>query len=404
MQAGEVTVNICKSELPLIYMRKGKECYLDPIRQKLIFITPEETVRQMAISYLINELNVPAGMISVEQHLSHYGIKSKRRADIVIHAVDDKGDIYPLAVIECKAPDVYLDEKTYYQMVDYADLIGATYVMCNNGVEQKCFKYESDKYIPIEDFPTYEEMIAGEYTEWDIGTLPERIPFESLKTHLLNEFKSYEADEYGYEISKLTPMELAVPAFNFLECLLDTRVRMKSGDYGLFRLIEDYGVRMLSYGNASGGSFYGPYRSFLVEVDGSTEFYSIGITTYWKSTKPDEVKTCIVVAHDNEKETHHALQLVVEDNVFVSGNKVDFLHHGKIAVGNLGSGKIEELRMFVADRYPKIIRGNKFYLGTLTNDRLWNLQDAEIVELVVNLISYSMIRDEYREYVKQRKR
>ena len=179
---------------------------------------------------------------------------------------------------------------------------------------------------------------------------------------------------------------------------------MNSGDYGLFRLIEDYGVRMLSYGNASGGSFYGPYRSFLVEVDGSTEFYSIGITTYWKSTKPDEVKTCIVVAHDNEKETHHALQLVVEDNVFVSGNKVDFLHHGKIAVGNLGSGKIDELRMFVADRYPKIIRGNKFYLGTVTNDRLWNLEDAEIVKLVVNLISYSMIRDEYREYVKQLKK
>lgn len=32
--------------LPPIYKRLGKECYLDPIRKKLIYITPEETVRQ----------------------------------------------------------------------------------------------------------------------------------------------------------------------------------------------------------------------------------------------------------------------------------------------------------------------------------------------------------------------
>lgn len=31
-------------ELPPIYKRNGRDCYLDPIRQKLIYITPEETV------------------------------------------------------------------------------------------------------------------------------------------------------------------------------------------------------------------------------------------------------------------------------------------------------------------------------------------------------------------------
>lgn len=49
-------------KLPPIYIRDGKECYLDPIRQKLIFITPEETVRQIAISYLINEQKVPSSI------------------------------------------------------------------------------------------------------------------------------------------------------------------------------------------------------------------------------------------------------------------------------------------------------------------------------------------------------
>lgn len=33
-----------KEKLPEIYKRDGKKCYLDPIRKRLILITPEETV------------------------------------------------------------------------------------------------------------------------------------------------------------------------------------------------------------------------------------------------------------------------------------------------------------------------------------------------------------------------
>ena len=71
--------------LPKIYKRDGRECYLDPIRQKLIFITPEETIRQKMISWLIDTLEVPNNMIKIEEPLKHYGLNSKRRADIIIH-------------------------------------------------------------------------------------------------------------------------------------------------------------------------------------------------------------------------------------------------------------------------------------------------------------------------------
>ena len=76
-------INIAEQLLPEVYNRHGKDCYLDPIRQKLIYITPEETVRQRMISYLVNELKVPKGAILVEEHLSHYNVPSKKRADIV---------------------------------------------------------------------------------------------------------------------------------------------------------------------------------------------------------------------------------------------------------------------------------------------------------------------------------
>ena len=110
-----------------------------------------------------------------------------------------------------------------------------------------------------------------------------------------------------------------------------------------------------------------------------------------------------MVAHDDEKETHHALQLVVDDNVIAIGDKISFYHHGKIAVGRLGSGKIDELRMFVQERYPEIISEKKFFLGSLQNDRLWRLDDLEVIKLVENMISYAIVRDEYREYVKNNK-
>ena len=389
-------------KLPPIYIKNGRKCYLDPIRQKLIYITPEETARQRVLVYLTDTLHVPVQEIISEQHLSHYGIKTQKRADIVIHAMDAEGQSVPIAIIECKAPDVYLDLKAKKQLLEYCDLTGASYAMLTNGIDQYCFKYDPSKeeYVVLTGLPDYKAMLSDQYEEWDIGELPPRIPFDQLESWLREDFSLRGEDDYGDEISKLTPMSQAVPIFNFWEGLLDTRVKMPVGKYGLFELIEDYGVRMLSYGNASGGKFFGPYRSFLVKVDKNVEFFSIGVTTYYKSTNPDKVKTCIVVAHDDEKEAHHALQLVVEDNVTVVGDKVSFYHHGRIAVGRKGSGKIDELRMLVEERYPEIILGNRFYLGSLINDRLWRLDDPAVIEIIKNLISYAIVRDEYRGYVK----
>lgn len=278
-------INIAEQLLPEVYNRHGKDCYLDPIRQKLIYITPEETVRQRMISYLVNELKVPKGAILVEEHLSHYNVPSKKRADIVVHGKKDETQ-YPVLIVECKAPDVFLDEKAHQQVFDYCDLINADYaIVCN--------------------------------------------------------------------------------------------------------------------GNAGGGYFGGPYRSFLIEYKGNIEFISFAFSTYARTEKPGIVKTCLNIAHDDEKETHHALPLSFDDNIQVIGDKVTIYHSGRIAIGNKGSGKIDELRQFVAERYPKIIDGKRFNLGSLKNDYQWNIDQPDVTEVIVNLISYALIRDEYRDYIKQ---
>lgn len=392
-------IDLSSQPLPKIYMRKGRECYLDPIRKKLIYVTPEETVRQQVLSHLLYDLNVPADMICVEENLSHYGIKSTRRTDITIKCYTDEGDLIPIAVIECKAPSVGLVDKVAEQLFFYSDTLGCEYAMMINGSEYFCYYYieQDEKYIQINALPIYKDMLADKFTAFDPGECPDRIPYDKISDWLKENL-----DEYSPDISVKTEHNLACAAFNLLDGIMNPRHKMPTGQYKLFQLIEDYGVRMLSYGNAGGGIFYGPYRSFLIEKNGNTEFVSIGFSTYGSFTNPDICKTALNMAIDNEKDAHHSLQLIIDDNVRYIGNKFTFYHHGRIAVGNKGSGKVSELREFVKVRYPQIIWGNQFNLGSLVYDRDWELDDPEVVRLMENLISYALIRDEYRAFVKSR--
>lgn len=392
--------DISKQRLPVVYKRGNKDCYLDPVRKKLIYITPEETVRQKVISYLVDDLNVPAEMISVESHLSHYGVQSKRRADIIVHGADNEGVLRPVAIVECKAPGIILGEKAAVQITDYCNSLGCDFAMMVNDCESFTYHYDEkrDEYVQIEGLPKYTDLLENKFSVFDPGEFPARISQKEI-----SKFLKENLDEYDPNISNLTEHNLACAAFNLLEGLLDPRHKLPKRHYDMFTLIEDYGVRTLSYGNASGGSFDGLYRSFIIETNGSTEFVSIGLSTYATYAHPNDVKTSLNVAIDNEKESHHALQLVLDDNVERSGDRFTFLHHGKIAVSNKGSGKVDELREYIATSRPQLIYGKKFLLGTLVNDRDWHIDDPEVVKLIENLISYALIRDEYRSEVKQRK-
>ena len=315
--------------MPPTYKRDGRDCYLDPIRQKLIFITPEETVRQRVISYMMDTLHVPANMLRVEEHLSHYGIKSKGRADIIVEKFnEEKQETNPLVVIECKAPGIFLGESQAKQMTGYADALLSDFCMMTNGTDTFCYYYDADKigYVEVESLPEYMSMAKGKFVEVPKPELLPRLTFDEIPGHC----REYDGSDIGTD----TPDSLATVCVNFWECLIYTDHKFPVKDYGIFKLIEDYGVRLLSYGNAGGGQFFGAYRSFLIEYKGSS--------------------------------------------------------------------KIDELRQFVSGEYQGIIDGKRFNLGTLINDRLWKLDDPEVMMVIENLISYALIRDEYRKYLKRK--
>lgn len=384
-------------KLPEIYRRNGKDCYLDNIRQKMIIITPEETVRQKVIGFLINDLNIPPEMLRVEEHIAEYGADSKLRADIVIRKVVE-GMERVLAIVECKAPNVAIDEKGIQQLQNYCRLIDAEYSMITNGNDFRFYYFDEKDFQEMDDFPDYEEMLNGIMYEYTPPAPFKRIPFEQMD-EFIRRF-----NEYRYVVGSSSNFDIEHIGINLYECFLDKKHKMPEGKYKLFTLIKDYGVRNLTYGNSSGGKFNGNYRSFLIKYKGNVEFVSFSISTYCTYAKPDEIKTALNIAIDNEKSAHHSLQYTLDKNVVIEDDgTVKFYHDGRMAVGNIGSAKTSDLLALVKKKYPSIIDEEGICLGKLKIDRLWRLDLKRVINVMENMISYALIRDELRKKLKKQR-
>ena len=351
----------------------------------------EKIVRQNLISYLIEKLQVPKDLIRVEEPLANYGVKSRKRADIIIERYSpSENAFYTLAVIECKAAEVFLDE-AFNQLYDYAAELNCKYCCLTNGEENFCYCFDEDKnyYVKIEKLPTYSEMLQGKYSPAPFEEPPPRIKFEELE----EKYQIYVDDG---SIGTDTPKRFAVPMVNFLECLLDINHKFPAKHYKIFSVIEDYGIRKLTVGTTSGGTFDEVCRAFVVNYNGIEKFISMSVSNYGNG------KTTINIAIDRENDSHHSLECVVDNNFEVIADRIKFFHSGRITKGR-GALKIAGLREIVATKYPQIIDGKKFYLGTLTHNRLWYLDDIEVMQVIENLISYALIRDDYREIFSSKK-
>ena len=380
-----------KMKLPAVHISEGKEHYLDPFRNQLVLKTPEEVVRQKVLQYLLTFTKVPKDMIQVEMLLSKYEIESKRRADIIVEKFDKQANLFsPLAVIECKAPDIMIGDDAINQALDYADMLLAEYVFITNGETLIASKFDAalNRYIDIQTIPVYEDMLSGKADELQCEEIKQRFAFDEL-----NENKDFYR---GYEFNPNTPVHLLPFITNLWECFLDVTHKMPAGKYTIFNLVEDYGIRFLSCGNAAGGAYQGAYRSFIVQYKNTTKFMNLAFFDYGTST----ILT-VSVDQDNHK-PHNSLQYSIDANLRNTANQYRFVHSGRIAVGNVGSGKASELKDHLAKTYPVILNDGVIDLGTLRNERLLYMDDPEVVKFVENLLSYALLRDEYREKVKRR--
>ena len=99
----------------------------DPLRKKLVALTPEEKVRQWFIGVLRDYAQVPVPMMMSEASLK-FGDKPFR-ADILVYGRDTA----PLMVVECKREDIQLDREVLEQALRYNLALGVKYIIITNG-------------------------------------------------------------------------------------------------------------------------------------------------------------------------------------------------------------------------------------------------------------------------------
>ncbi len=130
------------------------ETLFDPLRRKEVAATPEEKVRQWFIGRLKEDFAVPVHLMMSEAPLK-FGSKSWR-ADILVY--DRQGA--PLAVVECKRPDVALSPAVAEQAMRYNIVLGVRWLMLTNGGSTMIFRLLDGKFQPYSEIPDYEQMLC----------------------------------------------------------------------------------------------------------------------------------------------------------------------------------------------------------------------------------------------------
>ena len=130
------------------------ELIWDPLRKREVAATPEERVRQWFIVQLRDAFGVPEHMMNSEVGFK-FGAKSWR-ADILVY--DRAGQ--PLAVVECKRPDVALDAHVIEQAMRYNSVLGVRFLFVTNGKMTYLYGLKGDTFVPLDRIPSFEEMLC----------------------------------------------------------------------------------------------------------------------------------------------------------------------------------------------------------------------------------------------------
>ena len=133
----------------------GQSQVFDPIRKKYVALIPEEWVRQHVIYYLVEERKYSINLMAVEHPFTINRVK--HRADIV--AFDSLGR--PILVVECKAPEVNIDDSTIHQVTRYNLFLRAPFIIVTNGLVHFCARidFEKGQTTVLKQIPLFTDII-----------------------------------------------------------------------------------------------------------------------------------------------------------------------------------------------------------------------------------------------------
>lgn len=123
-------------------LRKDKDKFFiyDIIRKTWLLLTPEEWVRQHWIYYFVKIKGISTSALISEGKIEVNG--STKRIDLLITRKTQ-----PKILIECKAPQISLNEKTFEQTARYNSVVKAEHIILTNGIQHILAEFKDEKYL-----------------------------------------------------------------------------------------------------------------------------------------------------------------------------------------------------------------------------------------------------------------
>lgn len=140
---------------PFTFKEESKKTKIfDAVRKKYLVLTPEEWVRQHVVRFLIEEKGFPASLIAIEMGLKLNGMQ--KRADVLVYSKSGK----PLLMVECKAPEIKIDQKVFDQIGRYNITFKVPYLLVTNGMEHFCaqINFQKKDFSFLKEIPEYEKL------------------------------------------------------------------------------------------------------------------------------------------------------------------------------------------------------------------------------------------------------
>ena len=140
---------------PIKIQEKGeKRQIFDFLRRKWVALTPEEWVRQHFVHYLVEQKGYPQSLLANEVEL-RIG-ETRLRCDTLLY----NKELRPRMIVEYKAPNIQIQQKTFDQIVAYNLLLKVDYLIVSNGLQHYCCKmdYDHQCYQFLEAIPDYQNI------------------------------------------------------------------------------------------------------------------------------------------------------------------------------------------------------------------------------------------------------
>ena len=290
-------------------------------------------------------------------------------------------------VIECKRPDVPLDERVYEQAIGYAIKSKAEWIWVTNRKEHRFLRRHDGKWKRVETLEPLEE--SAPLNKPDI---PDNVNDKSFERYVesSNDAQLQEGGKYLDQNERRLVLAMH-------RVLFGVEKKLPYSHDGV-HILEDRGSRWRNFTNASGGRFYTRYAEFIAATSGRVEAVSLAVNPNYINGNYAGLRLCAGVT--KPKRSHLALELDMRDTHCPWDEKQrrwEIYHDGRMSrIPN--ATVMEAVRETGMEKWIDVddedTRAKEWvYLGDLAEFATWRNSK----KLLANLIHYAIIRTNLRE-------